>query len=191
MSKNCWLYAAELNRLAILEVALKHRKEHGELWCPTLAGIAAAAGHARFLMRIFEEGCPKWSSACDGVPYMNSCRAYVSLAVHESQETSTFRCVMLDDWTLVVSPDLVRSDPVLLYAAEMGAPLTAGMEGMLGEVRGRALALAGCFRVAARLSREPGPHARKWAAMCQVPLEIIQDISNLAKISIVVRKLVA
>jgi hypothetical protein len=197
---NCWLYAAEFNRLGTLEVALRHGKESErgsqrcrppgadamqprKGWCPTLPGVAASAGNVQFLMRIFEAGCPVWASARDGTPCKFTCRAFIPPGEQES--------VLLEDWTLVVSPDLVRSGPVLLYAAEIGAPLTARMEGMLGEVRDRALALAGCFRVAARLGREPGQHARTWAAMGQVPLEIIQDIATLAKISIVVRKLVA
>jgi hypothetical protein len=97
---------------------------------------------------------------------------------------------LIEDWSLVVSSDLVRSGPVLLYAAQKGAPLTLGMEWMLGEVRRRALALASCFQRATNLSQEPGPHARKWKAMGKVPVEIIHNIATLAKISIVVFDLV-
>jgi hypothetical protein len=62
--------------------------------------------------------------------------------------------------------------------------------GMLGQVQGRALALAGCFHRAARLSRMRSPGARKWEAMGRVPVEIIQGIATLAKISIVAVDLV-
>jgi hypothetical protein len=96
----------------------------------------------------------------------------------------------LEDWTLVVSSDLVRSGPVLLFAAQKRAPLTPRMQRMLWEVRRRALALAGCFHRAARLSRGPGPDSRKWDAMGRVPPEIIQQIATLGKISIVARDFV-
>jgi hypothetical protein len=176
---NCLLDAAEFNRLGVLEVALGHTKE----WFPTLPGVAASAGNVRFLMRIFEAGCPVWTSACDGTPWKFSCRAFIP---HGEKAQ-----INMEAWTLVVSPDLVRSGLVLLYAAQKGARLTPRMHGMLGEVRGRALALAGSFHVAARHSREPGAHARKWAAMGRVPVELVQNIATLAKISIVVRELVA
>jgi hypothetical protein len=81
----------------------------------------------------------------------------------------------------VVSSDLVRSGPVLLYAAQKGAPLTLRMQGMLKNVRRRALALAGCFHRAARLSRGRAWRSHKWAAMARVPPEIIQQIGNTGK----------
>jgi hypothetical protein len=96
----------------------------------------------------------------------------------------------LPDWGLVVSSDLVRSGPVLLYAAQKGAPLTPRMRGMLGEVRDRALALAGCFHRAAGLRRAPGVEGRRWKAMGRVPIELIQKIATLARISIVAKDLV-
>ncbi len=89
-----------------------------------------------------------------------------------------------------MSSELVRSSPVLLLAAQKGAPLTPRMEGMLGEVRRRARALAGCFHRATRLSGAPEASARKWDAMGRVPVELVERIATLAKISIVVRDLV-
>ncbi len=76
------------------------------------------------------------------------------------------------------------SGPVLLYAAQKGARLTPRMQGMLRDVRSQALALADCFHRAARLSRGPGAAAQEWQAMGKGPVEIIQNIATLARISI-------
>lgn len=91
---------------------------------------------------------------------------------------------------MLVSSNLECSGPVLLYATQVGATLTPRMEGMLAEVRRRALALAGCFHRAAHLSRGRGRSASKWRAMGQVPVEIVMCIATLARISIAVVDLV-
>jgi hypothetical protein len=91
----------------------------------------------------------------------------------------------IEDGTLVLSSDLARSGLVLLYAAQKGAPLTPRMQGMLADVRRRALTVACCFYRASRLGQAPGAHARKFRAMGQVPMEIISRILTMAKLSIV------
>jgi hypothetical protein len=95
-----------------------------------------------------------------------------------------------EDWTLFVSSDLVRSGPVLLYAAQKGIALTPRMEGMLGKVRRRALALAGCFYRASRLSQGTEGGSHEWDAMGRLPIEVIERIATLGKISIVAGDLV-
>jgi hypothetical protein len=92
---------------------------------------------------------------------------------------------------LVVSSDLLSSGPVLLFAAEKGAPMTPRMKGMLREVQRRALALSCCFNRAARLGRRRGKAGREWKAMGKVPREIVDCIATLAKISIAATDLVA
>jgi hypothetical protein len=54
--------AAENNQLGILEVFLRHI-DGSRHWNPNLPGHAAWRGHVRFLIRIFEAGCPVWTSA--------------------------------------------------------------------------------------------------------------------------------
>jgi hypothetical protein len=171
------LYPARDNRLDILELVLPHSKE----WCPLVPTVAACLGYVRFLMRIFEAGCPTWACANDGEPHeFKGCCSlpeYYPVGQDESEPLKG-RC-------LFVSSDLVVSGPVLLYAAQKGAPLTPRMEGILGEVRRRALALAGCFHMAARLARGPTKCARRWQGMGRVPTELVERIATLARISIV------
>ncbi len=169
-----FLLAARFNGVEAVEFAVRRNAE----WPPNLPGVASCAGNVRFLMRAFEAGCPMWTSARDGEPCL-SCVAFIP---PEGDAP-----VPLGDWCLVVSSDLLRSGPVLLYAEEKGAALTPRMAGMLADVRSRALALAGCFHRATRLAQGPGSAARKWVAMGQVPVEIVQQIATLAKISIVAR----
>jgi hypothetical protein len=175
-------FPARDNRLDILELVLPLTKA----WCPQIPTVAACLGKLRFLMRIFHAGCPTWSSANDGEP-MKVMGAYAIpwfYPVGQSEPTP------LEDWCLLVSSDLVCSGPVLLYAAQKGAPMTPRMEGMLAEVQRRAQALAGCFRKASRIDHGPTRLARKWKAMGQVPTEVIERIATLAKISIVAVALV-
>jgi hypothetical protein len=179
----CWspeslLSAARDNDLDVLDVVIKYSTE----WDPSVPGFAACAGNTRFLMCAFEAGCPVWTSARDGEPGQNGAPSY-----YPHGQT---RLAGLEDWSLVVSSDLAISGPVLLYAAQKGAPLTLRMRKMLREVRGRALALAGCFHRSLALSRAPGVRACKWKAMGQVPVEIVERIATLAKLSIAVRDLV-
>ncbi len=171
------LYAPRDNRLDVLEVVLKHSLE----WCPILPSTAAAAGNVHFLMRAFDAGCPIWTRVQDGEPRID-CGGWIAPALHIPGQ---YMLDLVEHWSLVVSSDLVRSGPVLLLAAQKGIPLTPRMEGMLGEVRRRALALACCFHRATRLSRAPGAAARKWDAMGRVPVEIIQSIATLGRVSIV------
>jgi hypothetical protein len=170
------LYAARANHLELLEVVL----QHSSAWCPQLPTVAAWYGNVRFLMLIFDAGCPVWVSAKDG----DLCQS--------TKQAGKFYCptrnavpAEVEDWTLLVSSDLVRSGPVLLYAARKGAPLTPRMQRMLGEVRRRPLALAGCFHRATRLSRMRSPCARKWDGMGRVPTDIVRRIATMARISIV------
>jgi hypothetical protein len=171
-SPNNLVDPAKFNHLSVLEVVLQHTKE----WDPRVPGAAGLHGRVRFLMRIFEAGCPVWTAARDG-ELGTCCTDFIP--------RGRVRGTHLPDWGLVVPSDLLLSGPVLLLAAQMGVPLTDRMEGMLGEVRARAQALAGCFNRAARLSREPGPAAASWAAMGKVPIEVIQEIATIAKLSIV------
>jgi hypothetical protein len=175
--------AARLNRLDILDVLVRLSRWEPH---PILAGVAACAGNVRFLMRISEAGWPLWFGARDGEPALSQCTWF-----YPDQPPSRYPVGhLLEDWSLVVSSDLVRSGPVLLYAAQKGAPLTPRMRELLGEVRRRARALAGCFHRAARLSRSPGPAARKWGAMGNVPVVVIERIATLGKLSNVVLDLV-
>jgi hypothetical protein len=124
----------EHNRLDVLELVLL---QHDIGWCGRVPSQGACLCRTRFLMRIFAAGCPVWTSARDGEPcntLLGAGTGFVPLGKEEKE--------VLEDWSLVVSSDLVRSGPVLLLAAQKGAPLTPRMEGMLGEVRRRALALA-------------------------------------------------
>ncbi len=163
--------------LDILELML----EHGFDWSPALPGQAACAGKVRFLMRIFEAGCRRWVSAIDGEPvFVGGCVALNSFVPVGQQAPQR-----LPDWTLVVSSNLVLSGPVLLFAAQMvvGLELTPRMKLMLADVRRRAVALALCFHRAARLWETPEAPAY-WGAMGRVPLEVVQNIATLARISI-------
>jgi hypothetical protein len=58
------LYPARDNRLDILELVLPLTNE----WCPLVPTVAACVGHVRFLMRVFDAGCPTWARANDGEP---------------------------------------------------------------------------------------------------------------------------
>jgi hypothetical protein len=191
------LCASRDNRLDVLQVAL----EHITAWCPQLPTVAAFAGNARFLMRMFDAGCPVWTTAQDGQPELY-CNWETGLwepvrRAHHRPDRSFLRkfpreaqSMVMQDWSLVVSSDLLRSGPVLLLAAQKGAPLTPRMKRMLRKVRRRALALACCFHRAARLSRGHGAAARKWDSMGRVPVELVQNIATLARVSIVVHELV-
>jgi hypothetical protein len=170
-------YPAAHNNFSILEVVLQHTNE----WVPSVPGIAGCLGHVRFLMRIFEAGCPVWAAALDGEPERWLDHGHIPMFFMAGQVLP----VRFSDSSLVVAPDLVRSGPVLLYAAQKGVCLTPRMEGMLGEVRRRALALAGCFHRASRLSQTEGAAAEMWLAMGLVPVEIVTRIATLAKLSIV------
>jgi hypothetical protein len=171
------VFLARNSRLELLELVLQHSKE----WYPGVPGVAGCLGHVRFLMRIFEAGCPMWDHALDGEPNELLSTRAIPMFYPVGQDYAA----RLVDWSLVVSSDLVVSGPVLLYAAQKGVRLTPRMEGMLGEVRGRALALAGCFHWASRLRRGEGPCARKFDAMGLVPVELIPRIATLAKMSFV------
>jgi hypothetical protein len=191
------LHASRDNQLDILDVALEHCKD----WCPHLPSVAASAGNARFLMRVFDAGCPTWKTAQDGeLLYSPNPILFLQQPVQlqrfpgETYERLVRRLhherpppVAVKDWSLVVSSDPVRSGPVLLLAAQMGAPLTHRMQRMLEDVRRRAQSLVLCFHRAARLSRGHGPAARKWDSMGGVPDEIVQTIATLARVSIVAR----
>lgn len=172
-----FLFPAWRNKLDILQAGLPYSTE----WHPQLPGVAAYAGNVRFLIRIFDAGCPVWKCAQDCGP--SSCGFFGA--------RWGFQDKALAPWTLVVSSDLVRSGPVLLLAAQKGATLTPLMTEMVTEVRARALALAGCFYKADHLSQEEGAAAKAWEAMGRVPPDIIMSIATLAKLSIVVRDLVA
>jgi hypothetical protein len=176
------LYACRDNRFDVLEIVLAHSRE----WCSLVPSVAGAAGNVRFLMRVFHASCPGWTQAQDGEP-----RVIGLGIVHPSLYVpAKDRWVYFRDWGLVVPSDLVCSGPVLLLAAQKGAPMTPRMEGMLREVRRRALAVAGCFHRATRLSQGPRPAARKWDAMGRVPVELVQSIATLARLSIVAVELV-
>jgi hypothetical protein len=64
------------------------------------------------------------------------------------------------------------------------------MQGLLGDVRRRALTVACCVYRAARLAQAPGARARRFRAMGKVPIEIISRILTMARLSIVVLDLV-
>jgi hypothetical protein len=175
------LYACRDSRLDILEVVSKHSRD----WCHHVPTVAGACGNVLFLMRAFAAGCPVWKCAQDGEPEIN-CLSFVLPSLYHPGENKWEK---VKGWSLIVPSDLVCSGPVLLYAVQKGAPLTPRMRRMVGKVRARALALAGCFHRATRLSRAPGG-ARKWGAMARVPVEVIQGIATLARISIVAVDLV-
>jgi hypothetical protein len=171
------------NRLDVLEVVLQHSSagKGPPEWYPRVPSVAGCLGHVRFLIRIFKAGCPLWTHCLDGEPFeLLSTQTYPMFYPVEQNHPAR-----LGDWSLVVSSDLLVSGPVLLYAAQKGVRLTPRMEGMLEEVRRRALALAGCFHRASRLRRGAGRRARKFDAMGLVPIEIITRIATLAKLSIV------
>jgi hypothetical protein len=209
--------AVKHNCLDVLNVVLLHSREQ----FPHLPSLAASMGHVRLICRMFDAGYPLWTSAADGEPCFvgngHPYPAYVPLG------QGTPACY--GHLTLVVSSDVVRSGPVLLYAARKGVPLTPHMQGMQGDVRRRALALAGCFRRAARLGRADarlgpagdglgqqdarlgqadtclgraeaglgeagGAGAQEWNSMGRVPIELVQNIATLARISIVAREFV-
>jgi hypothetical protein len=176
------LYASRDNWLDVLDVVLDQNRE----WSPGVPSLPSSAGNMRFLMRVFNAGCPIWTRAQDGEPHM-SCNGFIFRRLYLPAED---RSVPVEELSLVVPSDLVYSGPVLLLAAQKGAPMTPRMEGMLVEVRRRALALAGCFHRAACLSRAPGAAARKWDAMGHVPVELVQSIATLARLSIVAVELV-
>jgi hypothetical protein len=178
-------FAARDNRQDILDLVLPLTKQ----WSPLVPTVAACLGHVRFLMRVFDAGCPTWTCANDGEP-MKVMGTFGLPWFYPVGRAKPKRLDALGGWCLLVSSDLVVSGPVLLYAAQKGAPLTPRMHGMLGEVRGRALALAGCFRKASRPGRGPTKRARKWQAMGRVPTEIVERIATLARISIVALDLV-
>jgi hypothetical protein len=172
----------QCDRTDFLEAVLPYIEE----WYPRLPGMAASVGRVRFLLRVFEAGCPVWGSAVDGEPFFVPPGQSVVGYIPPGKDTPS----LLGDGTLVVSSDLVCSGPVLLLAARKGAPLTSRMEAMLGEVRRRALALAACFHRASQRRQPRGVRHRKRDAMGRVPVELIQNIATLAKISIVARELV-
>jgi hypothetical protein len=87
--------------------------------------------------------------------------------------------------TQIIRPGGERARTAVRRAEGRLPDATPRMQGMLGEVRRRALALAGCFCKASRLARGPTGRAWKWKAMAQVPVEIVERIATLAKISIV------
>jgi hypothetical protein len=168
--------------------------------------MAACLGHVRLLMRMLESGCPICTTAADGEPCLKGNDFHFPGYYPPGRKASSSQ----PDLTLVVSSDLVRSGPVLLLAAQKGAPLTLRMLKMLREVRRRALALAGCFHRAARPRRVGGAHtydvggrvsssrardrmsscrANEWDAMGRVPIELIQNIATLARLSVVAREL--
>jgi hypothetical protein len=179
-----YLYdAARDNSLDFLEAVLRANQEIR----PRITGEASGAGNVRFLMRLSEARCPI-RVARDGEPAETypQWRKCIGLFVPHGSD----RLEAHEEGSLVVSSDLVRSGPVLLYAAQKGVPLTPRMVQMLGDVRRRAQTLAGCFHRATRLSRGLGPHAREWHAMGGVPIELIQRIATMARISIAVVDLI-
>jgi hypothetical protein len=175
------LFAARCGDVVFLQLVLRHSKA----WCPKVPGFAAFWGNVRFLAHIFAAGCPIWTLAHDVDPGIESNRLWEFFC-----ESNEGQVLLIEDWALVVHPDIVRSGPVLLYAAQKGAHLTPRMLGMLGEVRARAQALANCFNRATRLSRARGVHARNWGAMGKVPVELIERIATLGKVSIAALDLV-
>jgi hypothetical protein len=176
------IYAVKENCLETLEVVVRRIQDKRVLLAAT------CLGRVGFWMCLHRHGYPNWTVPSD----------------EEASEVAMLYCIetishidntpppYTDDLTLVVSSDLLRSGPLLLYAAERGVPLTPRMEGMLREVRHRAQALAGCFHRAKRLSQGPGAAARRWSAMGRVCNEegIMKRIATYAKISIVERRLV-
>lgn len=174
------LHAARGNRLDILEVVLKHT-DAVDGWCPPkLPPLASVLGNLRFLMRMFERGCPMWAVPDDNVTVAPLIRQFSLIAPNQDE------LAQLVDWTLTVSSDLGRSGPVLLYAAKHAPRMTQ----MLADVRRRALALLCCFHRAHALSREPGPQARRWAPMGHTPVEVVERIATLARMSIIVDELI-
>lgn len=170
------------NRLDVLDVVLQHSRK----WCGSVITSGACAGNTRFLMRMFEAGCPVWTSARDCEPSYSSGRfdGGVFRRPGENKREDP------EDWTLVVSSNLARSGPVLLLATQKGAPMTLRMQWMLGNVRRRALALAGCFHRATRFSRKLDASAHEWNSMGKVPIDVVMRIATLARISISARDLV-
>jgi hypothetical protein len=178
-------YANQDNQeVSVLDVALNHSK----IWCPHVPSVAAFAGNAHFLSRVFDAGCPTWETAQDGEPYRvwNKDMPIWSMYLRGPEDGNN-RGIRIKDWSLVVSSDLVCSGPVLLLAAQKNAPLTPRMQRMLDDVRRRVQSLALCFHRAARLSQGQGAAAQKWDSMGRVPFEIVQNIATLARISIVAK----
>lgn len=64
------------------------------------------------------------------------------------------------------------------------------MVSMLTDIRGRALALAGCFDRGTRLWRAGAQEPAHLLAMGQVPREVIHKIATLARLSIIVNDLI-
>jgi hypothetical protein len=183
------LIAAIYNSLSCLELILAHNPPS----CPMLQSQAACAGNVRFLMRIFrpDAGWPVWNTAMDGDPIKRDQNWIpgVFMRIPVGQEVVVPLFMLIRSRSLVVySSNLVCSGPVLLYAAQLRVPLTPLMEEMLQDVRGRALALAGCFHRAAAIRKVPGPIYRKLDAMGQVPDDIIKSIATMARISIADQK---
>jgi hypothetical protein len=158
------IHVAWGNCIDSLEVLLELRKARP--WCPQISTIAANVGNVRFLRMIANAGCPLWTFASDSGHWQRA-----------------------PEGALVVSSDLEESGPVLLFAAEKGCPLTPRMGDTLREVRRRALSLAFCFNKATRLSRGPGKSALRWTAMGKVPVELVECIATLARISIIAEDL--
>lgn len=173
------LIAAQFNHLDVLQILISHNIGQ---WSPQLPGQASCAGNVRFLNLIFGAGCQLWNLAIDGEPVAGAVGSYIPVGQLAPED--------LPDWGLVVSSDLVCSGPVLLYAAEQGVNLTPRMRDMLVEVRRRALALAGCFHRAKRLSQASGAPAQAWQSMGAVPTAVVQSIATLARISLAAGDLV-
>jgi hypothetical protein len=155
------------NRVDTLEVLLELGKACP--WCPMAPTIAAKAGNVRFLRTLADAGCPLWTRADD----------------HEQPGSG-----IPPPGTLVVSSDVACSGPVLLFAEQVGAPMTPRMESTLQEVRRCTLALACSFHRAARLGQRRKQKGSHWNAMGKVPREIVKRIATLARISITIHDLV-
>jgi hypothetical protein len=145
--------------------------------------MATSPGRVQLVKRLLTAGCPTWDSATDE----DACNVGWIFG-HEELTGDVHGPAEFRGLTLVVANDIVRAGPMLLLAAQKGAPLTARMQGMLGEVRRRAQAVAWSFHRATSLGQVPG--GAPWAAMGWVPLELVMRIATLARVSLVVNDLV-
>jgi hypothetical protein len=72
----------------------------------------------------------------------------------------------------------------LRYGSLHGAPLTARAEALVRERRACAQEVLRCFHAARWRARARGPRAGKWAAMSQVPQDVLITIMELAEVEI-------
>jgi hypothetical protein len=151
---------------------------HGVAISPGSIVLAASLGDLKVVRFFRALGHPLWSSAQDPVdcPHAETWAGYVRLGPWVGD--GHMLCVPPSDEQLRACWGTFR------FGDLHGAPLTGRARALVRERQACAQEVVRCFHAAGWQAAGDGPGATEWAAMSQVPREVLSKIMELAEVEI-------